>query len=74
MPSGKNVRIYCHWVNERIIILFNGGIKTNNDPTQCKNVSDHFYNAVNWAGKLKALDIKTSGQDITNLENLKIIA
>jgi hypothetical protein len=72
LPSGKNVRLYCHWVSERVVILFNGGLKTHNEAQKCPNVADHFYNAVNWSGKLNALDIQTNGQDIINLGQLKI--
>lgn len=42
LESGKAtknmLRVYCHRLNERVLILFSGGLKTTNDPLQCPNV------------------------------------
>lgn len=46
MIKGKNdindLRLYCFPVNERVVFLFNGGIKTTKKAQECPNVSDHF--------------------------------
>jgi|VirMetMinimDraft_7_1064189.scaffolds.fasta_scaffold18294_2 hypothetical protein len=38
----KNLRLYCMWISESIIILFNGAIKTKNTAQDCPNVKPHF--------------------------------
>lgn len=38
----QNLRLYCMWVSESIIILFNGAIKTQNAAQDCPNVKPHF--------------------------------
>jgi hypothetical protein len=38
----KNLRLYCMWISESIIILFNGAIKTQNTAQACPNVKPHF--------------------------------
>lgn len=38
----QNLRLYCMWVSESIIILFNGAIKTQNTAQACPNVKPHF--------------------------------
>ncbi|GAE63573.1 hypothetical protein H3Z85_07985 [Chryseobacterium indologenes] len=46
MSKGKNdindLRLYCFPVNERVVFLFNGGIKTTKKAQECPNVSTHF--------------------------------
>lgn len=41
----KQLRLYCLRLSKRAVFLFNGGIKTTNKAQDCKNVSNHFYNA-----------------------------
>lgn len=36
------IRLYCVRVNENVVILLNGDIKTNRDPERCDNVKPHF--------------------------------
>jgi hypothetical protein len=48
-----DLRLYCHWVSDRVIILYNGGIKTAPLAQDCPNVSRHFYNAQSWTRQLK---------------------
>jgi len=38
----QNLRLYCMWISESIIILFNGAIKTANTAQACPNVKPHF--------------------------------
>lgn len=38
----QNLRLYCMWISESIIILFNGAIKTQNKAQDCPNVKPHF--------------------------------
>lgn len=44
--KGKNdindLRLYCFPMNESVVFLFNGGIKTTKKAQECPNVSDHF--------------------------------
>ena len=40
------LRLYCKPLKNNTLILFNGDIKTHNDPMQCKNVDNHFNRAV----------------------------
>lgn len=68
----KDVRLYCYWVSEEIVILFSGGIKTANAAEKCPNVSMHLHNANKWAKQLKDLGIEHNGKDITNIEELII--
>lgn len=72
LDTDIDLRLYCHWVNNRIMILYNGGIKTTHRAQDCPNVSRHFYNAQSWTKQLIEIRIETRGQDITNLEELYI--
>jgi hypothetical protein len=38
-------RLYCLRLSNSVVILFNGGLKTNNNPENCPNVAPHFRNA-----------------------------
>ena len=77
-PQGKyldgsiDLRLYCYWVNENIVILYNGGIKTANNAQDCPNVSRHFYNAQSWTKQLAEIGIETNKGEITNLDELYI--
>ena len=41
----QDVRLYCHRLNENVVILFNGGIKTKTRAQDCPNVSIYFNQA-----------------------------
>ncbi len=41
----RNVRLYCQRLNEHVVILFNGGIKTDTKAQNCPNVSVYFNQA-----------------------------
>jgi hypothetical protein len=77
-PQGRylgatiDLRLYCYWVSENIIILYNGGIKTARAAQDCPNVSRHFYNAQSWTKQLLGIGIERNGRTITNLEELYI--
>jgi hypothetical protein len=77
-PKGKylelaiDLRLYCHWVSENVVILYNGGIKTAQKVQDCPNVSRHFYNAQSWTKQLIEIGIETNGPVITNIEELYI--
>lgn len=77
-PQGRylgetiDLRLYCHWVSENVIILYNGGIKTARAAQDCPNVSRHFYNAQSWTKQLLDIGIERNGRMITNLEELYI--
>jgi len=38
----NNLRLYCHRLNPNVVILFNGGIKTEAKAQECPNVKTHF--------------------------------
>lgn len=46
------LRLYCMRLSDNVVILFNGGLKTDNDPEKCNNVSSHFKNAQIFAKKI----------------------
>lgn len=41
----NNLRLYCHRLNDNVVFLFNGGVKTALKAQDCKNVKDHFKQA-----------------------------
>ena len=44
LPSKNMLRLYCHRLNENVLFVFSGGLKTTNDPLKCPNVKQHFLN------------------------------
>lgn len=40
------LRCYCYRLNQNVVILFNGGRKTQQDPEKCDNVRDYFLQAI----------------------------
>ena len=38
----NNLRLYCHRLNENVVILMSGGLKTADTPQNCPNVKSHF--------------------------------
>ena len=40
--KSNNLRLYCHRLNESVVILFSGSLKTAETPQQCPNVKPHF--------------------------------
>ena len=67
-----DLRLYCHWISHRIVLLYNGGIKTAANAQDCPNVSRHFYNAQSWTRQLNDIGVEIVGQDIANIEELYI--
>lgn len=41
----NNIRLYCFRLNEHVVFLFNGGIKTANKAQDCPNISGYFKQA-----------------------------
>ena len=68
----KDIRLYCFWISPSIVVLFNGGIKTEINPAKCPNVSMHFHNSNTWVKQLQEYDIETNGRDILDLETIEI--
>ncbi len=65
------IRLYCYRVNEKIVILFNGGVKLDRDPEKCPNVSKHFHSAnLIAAGIKRAFE---SGDLLLNSDHTKIV-
>lgn len=50
--SDYGVRLYCIRLRDDTLILLNGGIKTNQNPEDCPNVSQHFKIAIQIATKI----------------------
>lgn len=40
--TSNNLRLYCHRLNNHVVFLFSGGIKTARTPQECRNVKSHF--------------------------------
>lgn len=38
----NNLRLYCHRLNDSVVILLSGALKTANTPQECPNVKPHF--------------------------------
>lgn len=59
-----NLRLYCMRINEEVVFLFNGGVKTPGPITaqQCKNVKNYFKMANQFA---QAIDEHIIAKDIT---------
>ena len=51
----KNLRLYCLVLNEHVVFLFNGGIKTTNNAKDCPNVGPHIKRANRIAKKIDEL-------------------
>jgi hypothetical protein len=49
IPYKKKLRLYCLRINDHIVVLFNGGVKTARTAQDCPNVSPHFYMANRFA-------------------------
>lgn len=41
----NNLRLYCHRLNNNIVVLFSGDLKTAETPQECPNVKTHFIRA-----------------------------
>ncbi len=75
---GNNLRLYCIPINEHVVILLNGGIKSTKKAQHCPNVSESFELANKLAKAIeKSLhknDIEWSEEDLDILydDNLEI--
>jgi len=76
--KGNNLRLYCIPINEHVVILLNGGIKSTRKAQDCPNVSSSFELANRLAKaiakSLKNNDIEWSDEDLDILydDNLEI--
>ncbi|UPS90469.1 hypothetical protein [Bizionia sp. M204] len=69
--KANNLRLYCLRANSNVVFLFNGDIKTNNNPQLCDNVRNHF----NLANTLtKAIDNAFREKDIVWNEDCTLIS
>src|ERR1035437_2497436 len=64
--NGKKIelRLYCYWINERIVILFNGDKKTTDKAHDCPNVRFTFLQAQIWTKQLIEAKIENDGVKI----------
>lgn len=44
--TNLGLRWYCYRYNQNVVVLFNGGRKTHQDPEKCDNVRDYFLQAI----------------------------
>ncbi|MFZ5939677.1 MAG: hypothetical protein ACOYXB_03805 [Bacteroidota bacterium] len=51
----RDLRLYCQRLNEHVVILFNGGIKTKNKAQDCPNVSGYFRQANKFSKQINEL-------------------
>lgn len=51
----ENLRLYCLVLNEHVVFLFNGGIKTTSKAQDCPNVGPYIKLANQLAGKIEEL-------------------
>ena len=68
MDANKNdfgIRLYCIYLNDNLVILLNGDIKTKKDPTACINVKDHFKRAWLIADKIDKM-LADGGLNLNN--------
>jgi len=63
--------LYCLRLSDSLVILLNGGLKTNNDIQKCESKS-HYETANKMASGLKAAILKTKNMDI--LEGIVALA
>lgn len=66
----RKLRLYAFRVSDSVVILFNGGIKTNRDPELCPNVGKHFRNSQKFVSELKTIGIRHSFCSIDNIDDL----
>lgn len=75
--ESNNLRLYVYKVNDNIVILSNGGLKTKRTAQECPNVKDHFRFAGKMAKQLNILlgqgSIKIKGNRIINLKDIELI-
>tara|TARA_R110002050_G_scaffold214727_1_gene350879 strand:+ start:1147 stop:1680 length:534 start_codon:yes stop_codon:yes gene_type:complete len=70
IPVG-NLRLYCLVLNEHVVFLFNGGIKTTDNAKDCPNVGPHIKRANRIAGKIDEMlreNEVTWNKDHTDIE------
>lgn len=74
----NNLRLYCHRLNDRVVVLFDGDIKTADTPQECPQVKSHF-NLANILSKLidksfadGTIEWDEDGWDILYDEDFKI--
>lgn len=77
--ASNNLRLYCHRLNEHVVILFDGDIKTADQAQNCPQVAPHFNLANTLAlaidNALRDGDIEWDDDylDIIYEQNLKIV-
>lgn len=62
IPANTQLRLYCIRINDEIVILLNGGVKTENTAQDCPNISSYFRFANSLSKKITQLIIT---KDIT---------
>jgi hypothetical protein len=74
----EQLRLYCLYISQYIVFLFNGGIKTKQKAQDCENVKVYFAEAGKLTAKIDAMinereiEFDTNRTKITNHQNLEI--
>lgn len=78
LASANALRLYCHRLNEHVVVLFGGDVKTAAIAQECARVKRHFQLANHLAKAIDAsfaagdLKWKEDGQDILYKEDFKL--
>jgi len=74
----EQLRLYCLYISENIVFLFNGGIKTKDKAQDCKNVKSYFQEtekftcAIDKMIKDKQIAFDENLTEILNLEEIEL--
>ena len=72
----NNLRLYCVWVSEEIVILGNGGMKTSQRVQDSPDALQHFRFANTMSKQINELirdgDFKFKGKNIINLSDIEL--
>lgn len=74
----EQLRLYCLYISENIVFLFNGGIKTKAKAQDCKNVKSYFQeaekltSAIDKMIKEKRIEFDDNLTEILNLEEIEL--
>jgi hypothetical protein len=72
----NNLRLYCIWISEKIVILANGGVKTSQKTEDSPDLMPHFRFIKSMGKQINRLIIENSftfeGKEIVDLENIDL--
>jgi hypothetical protein len=75
LPVG-NLRLYCVWLSEAVVVLANGGLKTAQTVQECPDLWPHFTFAKKMAKQLTNLlstgELVINGKEIENINETEL--